>query len=1021
MISRDLNQEYEDYSNPNEFNAPDSLSYGPIKRANEFNAEGSLNYGPTLAGAGVPVQSAAAAVGEKLASIGEVSAKISENSAPILAAIAKSSVAIPQMATAATVAAVPASAFKPDLTAYLVQKQAEFKPTRVGGTADEVIGSGDSGQFIPGTPEYDSSFDTDQAKSNYYKELAASRAPITSAAGRGVQDFYGEGERKTGSNYDELAKQIGFAGPVRETTGYEYNPGQYMQGENSSGVMGQGYETSTGMSYDFKTALKDYKFVPKNDRGAPAVDIYDPSGKLILSQRTQELPQGMEKYGPMIAMAAITIMSAGTAGPAMAGLLGIGEGALSAVELAALGELGINTTALGLGAAGNAALGNALISAVEQVATTGKLDLKSLATSALVSTFTPMANNFLSETLSPNITNVLGDSKYAKILTDSVSKSLVTGAVTEIKGGDFSDGFQGAFVGSLVTAGTGALTNLVSDTVLSTATDAGLDLTGALAKAGTSAVVAGTTAAITGKGDFSTAFTSSLLGSATNLAVNTVTSTVDGLFTQVTDALGGTKKDKEIATLSDTGNGISADLVSDVKSGDIVAEAGKTTTDTLVGTDTISAGTDTLVGAAGTDTVAGAAGTDTLVGAAGTDTLAGTLATDTLAGGADTLAGAAVTSGLDTTLGALGTDTLLGGALTDTTADQLVTELGGGLDVPAVAPTGGLTSLATTDTVTGGLSTLANGDTQVVGGLTTVQQAEAATAKAAADQIAADQAVADALTKADAEKAAADKLAADQAVADAASAAEAAKVAEATRIENERLAKIETDRLAKIEADRLAKIESDRLAKESAEGEVLRAKNEQQAAIDAAKEQADAIAAEKVAAEKEAAIEAAKVAAQNEAQALADANRITASNLVSANADVVEGAQTTNQVVGDRTAGPVGGLTALAGNNPLSTIGSTLMNKVLRPAVKTVTSGAVKNLASRVTGGKPAAMPSLARSLSGNAMSALKSAATSAVAPQKAAPKLTAVAKPVPKKMDVSKLTPISNIANLTSLLKGKG
>lgn len=1017
MISRDLNQEYEDYSNSNEFNAPDSLNYGPIKRANEFNAEGSLNYGPTLAGAGVPVQSAAAAVGEKLASIGEVSAKISENSAPILAAIAKSSVAIPQMATAATVAAVPASAFKPDLTAYLVQKQAEFKPTRVGGTADEVIGSGDSAQFIPGTPEYDSSFDADQAKSNYYKELAASRAPITSAAGRGVQDFYGEGERKTGSNWDELAKQIGFAGPVRETTGYEYNPGQYMQGENSSGVVGQGYETSTGMSYDFKTALKDYKFVPKNDRGAPAVDIYDPSGKLISSQRTQELPQGMEKYGPMIAMAAITIMSAGTAGPAMAGLLGIGEGALSAVELAALGELGINTTALGLGAAGNAALGNALISAVEQVASTGKLDLKGLATNALVSTFTPMANNFLSETLSPNITDVLGDSKYAKILTDSVSKSLVTGAVTELKGGDFSDGFQGAFVGSLVTAGTGALTNFVSDTVLSTATDAGLDLTGALAKAGTSAVVAGTTAALTGKGDFSTAFTSSLLGSATNLAVNTVTSTVDGLFTQVTDALGGTKKDKEIATLSDTGNGISADLVSDVKSGDIVAEAGKTTTDTLVGTDTIAGatGTDTLVGAAGTDTVAGATGTDTLVGATGTDTLAGTLATDTLTGGLDTLSGATVTSGLDTTLGALGTDTLLGGAPTGAATTQLVTELGGGLDVPAVTPTGGLASLATTDTVTGGLSALSGGDTAlpVVGGLTAVQQAEAATAKAAADQIAADKAVADALTKADAEKAAADKIVADQAAADAAKAAEAAKV-EATRIENERLAKVETERLAKIEADRVAK--------EAAEGDALRAKNEQQVAIDAAKEKADAIAAEKVAAEKEAAIEAAKVAAQNEAQTLADANRITASNLVSANADVIEGTQTTNQVVGDRSATqPVGGLTALAGNNPLSTIGSTLINKVLRPAVKTVTSGAVKNLASRVTGGKPTAMPSLSKALSGNALSALKSAATSAVAPQKAPPKLTAVAKAPPKKMAVGKLTPISNIANLTSLLKGKG
>ena len=1008
MINSDLRQEYEDYGSPDQFNAPDSLSYGP-----------------TLAGSGAPVQSAAAAVSEKLASIGEVSAKISENSAPILAAIAKSSVAIPQMATAATVAAVPASVFRPDLAAYLSQKQAEFKPQQVAATPDNFVSMGDASYNIVGVPAHETSLDIDQAKSDYYKELAASRAPIASKAGYGAQEFWTEGQRKTGSNWDELAKQIGYTGPTKEIVGRSYNPEMTGQGESGYATT-PGYSSDDyGMSYDFKTALKDYKFVQKNDRGAPAVDIYDPSGKLISSQRTEELPQGMEKYAPMIAMIAITVLSAGTAGPAMAGLLGVGEGALSVAELAALGELGINTTALGFGAAGNAALGNALISAVEQVATTGKLDLKSLATSALVSTFTPAATNFLSTTLSPEITNVIGDNKYAKIFTDSVSKSLVTGAVTEIKGGDFTDGFQGAFVGSLVTAGTGALTNFVSDTVLSTAADSGVDLSGAVAKAGTTAIAAGTTAAITGKSDFTTAFTSSLLGSATNAAVSTTTKTVDGLFTQVADALGGTEKDKEIAKLSDTGNGISADLVSDVKSGDIVAEAGNAATNTLVGADTPAAGTDTVAGAAGTDTLVGATGTDTLVGTTGTDTLAGTLATDTLTGGSDTLAGAADTSGLDTTLGALGTDTLLGGAITDTAADELVTELGGGLDVPAVTPTGGLASLATTDTVTGGLSTLSGGntDSQVVGGLTTVQQAEAATAKAAADQIAADQAVADAVTKADADKAAADKLAADQAAADAASAAEAAKVAEATRIENERLAKIEADRLAKIEADRLAKIESDRLAKESAEGDVLRAKNEQQAAIDAAKEQADAIAAEKVAAEKEAAIEAAKVAAQNEAQTLADANRITASNLVSANADVVEGTQTTNQVGGDRTqtAGPVGGLSALAGNNPLSTIGTTLMNKVIRPAVKTVTSGAVRNLAGQVTGKKPTAMPSLSKALSGNAMSALKSAATSAVAPKKAPPKLTAVAKAPPKKMDVSKLTPISNIANLTSLLKGKG
>ena len=240
----------------------------------------------------------------------------------------------------------------PTLEQYLAGKQAVFKPTKLAATSDSVIGSGDSAQFVPGNVARDSTFDTDQATSDYYKQLAASRAPITSAPGRGVQDFYGEGERKTGSNWNELANLIGFKGPVKEISGRSYNPGEYTQGENSSGVTGQGWEDKYDMSYDFKNALKDYRFAQKNDRGAPAVDIYDPSGKLFASQRTQELPQGMEKYAPMIAAAIATAATAGTLGPALGGMLGLGEAGLTAMELATLGELGINTAMLDAGVIG---------------------------------------------------------------------------------------------------------------------------------------------------------------------------------------------------------------------------------------------------------------------------------------------------------------------------------------------------------------------------------------------------------------------------------------------------------------------------------------------------------------------------------------------------------------------------------------------------------------------------------------------------------------------------------------------
>jgi hypothetical protein len=63
-------------------------------------------------------------------------------------------------------------------------------------------------------------------------------------------------------------------------------------------------------------------------------------------------------------------------------------------------------------------------------------------------------------------------------------------------------------------------------------------------------------------------------------------------------------------------------------------------------------------------------------------------------------------------------------------------------------------------------------------------------------------------------------------------------------------------------------------------------------------------------------------------------------------------------------------------------------------------------------------MPSVSKTLTGNALSALRSAAAPKVANVS---KLTPVTKAGPKKVDVSKLTPLKNIAGLTSLIKKTG
>ena len=85
------------------------------------------------------------------------------------------------------------------LESYLAEQQAAFVPQRVEAAEDTIIGSGDSGQYIPGRAAYDTTLDTVAAERDWTMARNAAREPIVSDPGYGFQDFYGEGTRKTGS------------------------------------------------------------------------------------------------------------------------------------------------------------------------------------------------------------------------------------------------------------------------------------------------------------------------------------------------------------------------------------------------------------------------------------------------------------------------------------------------------------------------------------------------------------------------------------------------------------------------------------------------------------------------------------------------------------------------------------------------------------------------------------------------------------------------------------------------------
>ena len=127
----------------------------------------------------------------------------------------------------------------------------------------------------------------------------------------------------------------------------------------------------------------------------------------------------------------------------------------------------------------------------------------------------------------------------------------------------------------------------------------------------------------------------------------------------------------------------------------------------------------------------------------------------------------------------------------------------------------------------------------------------------------------------------------------------------------------------------------------------------------------------------------------------------------------------------------VGGLNQTSGDQDTTTnaattgaaagAGSNIFKNIVKKTVVDTASTGARNVINRAAGRKTTPMPTVARQLTGNALSAIRTnAAPQKVDVSKLIPKQVVKAAP-PKKVDVSKLTPVGNISGLTALVKGKG
>jgi hypothetical protein len=110
--------------------------------------------------------------------------------------------------------------------------------------------------------------------------------------------------------------------------------------------------------------------------------------------------------------------------------------------------------------------------------------------------------------------------------------------------------------------------------------------------------------------------------------------------------------------------------------------------------------------------------------------------------------------------------------------------------------------------------------------------------------------------------------------------------------------------------------------------------------------------------------------------------------------------------------------TGTTGSTLTTGLGGTLLKNIIGKSTKSLLGNTAKSAINSAITGKKMAPISVAKTLSGNALSAIRGAVTPKVANVS---KLIPVTKAGSKKVDVSKLTPLKNIAGLTSLIKKTG
>jgi hypothetical protein len=197
-------------------------------------------------------------------------------------------------------------------------------------------------------------------------------------------------------------------------------------------------------------------------------------------------------------------------------------------------------------------------------------DLEDIALSMGTAYFAPSVGNAISSTVSSTFIEAGFNEAFTQVASDSISKGLVNGAIAEIRGGDFEDGFAGGFTGGLVSGGVGEVASYVQDDVVQLALDSGLDLNDATSvfKAGVKAVSAGVTSEVTGRGDFVTSFTNSAIGSTVDSGVRSLTTTIDQQFNTAATGWNESSDDGETIDTTITGAGIPNNLVTEVQVSD---------------------------------------------------------------------------------------------------------------------------------------------------------------------------------------------------------------------------------------------------------------------------------------------------------------------------------------------------------------------------------------------------------------------------------------------------------------------